>query len=428
MTPAGFCFCLLALVLCLVSATLRIEPKTSGGFLLSNGSASARKELFLRPGESLTLTCTSDWPGRPLNWTRVLQRDQDPSVVVRGISGTSVTLNSIRGSDGGDYVCSDGTSKVSYFVNVWDNQSLVPQNVLTNGTYVHVYLKCHQRFAFNFPLTWTRKVGDTTYILNDHPADDKNYTIGGDEDGYHLSIFNHEYRRYPLKTGQYQCQLNTSRHSIPAGLQPLQQTVTYEATPDVRIDGERSATTASPFTATCIYSGAANDRVRWIFTNDSGEHETARKIVLVDYDDVLIPCPNAAGTEDPDRKCLAENPRVSLTRDRSLENSSTVHEHTSVLYISNTTLEDRGTYECFVRSDHGENTAATFLRIKDKYAALWPAIGVLAEIVLLLLIIFLCERRRSRVEEEEEARQPLNANAQNNNASAEPAVAIRNRK
>ena len=199
MTSPGLGFCISVLGVSLVTATVRIEPRNTGGFLLTNGSVSDRKELFFRPGDSLTLTCNSDAAGRPLNWTRVLQRDGAPSVVVRGISGSSVILNPVRESDGGKYICSDGPTQASYFVNVWDNESLVPVNVVTSGTYSHVYLKCHQRFAFNFPITWTRQVGDVTYVLNHHPTDDRNYTIGGDEDNYYLNILNHEYRRYPLK-------------------------------------------------------------------------------------------------------------------------------------------------------------------------------------------------------------------------------------
>lgn len=45
------------------------------------------------------------------------------------------------------------------------------------------------------------------------------------------------------------------------------------------------------------------------------------------------------------------------------------------------------------------------VRVKDKYAALYPFVGIVAEVIVLCLIIFICEKRRASkevVEDEEE--------------------------
>jgi len=39
--------------------------------------------------------------------------------------------------------------------------------------------------------------------------------------------------------------------------------------------------------------------------------------------------------------------------------------------------------------------------ISDKFAALWPFIGVFAEVVILCAIIFLCERKQAKQLEKE---------------------------
>lgn len=58
---------------------------------------------------------------------------------------------------------------------------------------------------------------------------------------------------------------------------------------------------------------------------------------------------------------------------------------------------DAGVYECVPLSDEGV-AASTTLRVKDKYAALWPFLGICAEVFVLCAIILIYERRRSKPE------------------------------
>lgn len=76
----------------------------------------------------------------------------------------------------------------------------------------------------------------------------------------------------------------------------------------------------------------------------------------------------------------------------------------SVLKIEDARYDDRSIYQCIVKNEHGqEMSVQTLVRVKDKYAALYPFAGIVAEVIILCLVIFLCEKRRTSKEAEEEA-------------------------
>lgn len=58
---------------------------------------------------------------------------------------------------------------------------------------------------------------------------------------------------------------------------------------------------------------------------------------------------------------------------------------------------DRRAFKCVVFHREARNNcseSAFFVRVRDKYAALWPFLGIVSEVVVICLIIFVCERRR----------------------------------
>ncbi|XP_054012544.1 basigin [Hylaeus anthracinus] len=79
----------------------------------------------------------------------------------------------------------------------------------------------------------------------------------------------------------------------------------------------------------------------------------------------------------------------------------------TVLTVENIEMNDRGDVYCRVSynwSDFNEDHTAqakTFLRIKDKFAALWPFLGICAEVVVLCAIILVYEKKRNKAELEE---------------------------
>ncbi|KAF3423068.1 hypothetical protein E2986_09941 [Frieseomelitta varia] len=79
----------------------------------------------------------------------------------------------------------------------------------------------------------------------------------------------------------------------------------------------------------------------------------------------------------------------------------------AILMVDNIEMNDRGNIFCRVSynwSDTAEShiaEAQTFLRVKDKLAALWPFLGICAEVVVLCAIILVYEKKRNKAELEE---------------------------
>ncbi|XP_063434152.1 neuroplastin-like [Mytilus trossulus] len=64
------------------------------------------------------------------------------------------------------------------------------------------------------------------------------------------------------------------------------------------------------------------------------------------------------------------------------------------LTITDLTPEDRGHYMCTAKWYSGEATFKHLVRVKSKLAPLWPAIGIIVEVLALFLIIILCGRKK----------------------------------
>lgn len=79
----------------------------------------------------------------------------------------------------------------------------------------------------------------------------------------------------------------------------------------------------------------------------------------------------------------------------------------AVLIVENIEMNDRGNVICRVSYNWSDpvlehsSEAETFLRVKDKLAALWPFLGICAEVVVLCAIILVYEKKRNKAELEE---------------------------
>ncbi|KFW10464.1 Basigin, partial [Eurypyga helias] len=56
--------------------------------------------------------------------------------------------------------------------------------------------------------------------------------------------------------------------------------------------------------------------------------------------------------------------------------------------------EDTGDYHCNATNDAGTGGATVNLRVRSRLAALWPFLGIVAEVLVLVTIIFIYEKRR----------------------------------
>lgn len=90
------------------------------------------------------------------------------------------------------------------------------------------------------------------------------------------------------------------------------------------------------------------------------------------------------------------------------------------LRIEKMEADASGNYTCFVTNKVGEDgetievTTNVLVNVKDKYAALWPFLGICAEVAILCTIILIYEKRRAkRIEEEERQEEAAHLNANN---------------
>ncbi|KAG9509679.1 Basigin [Fragariocoptes setiger] len=71
-----------------------------------------------------------------------------------------------------------------------------------------------------------------------------------------------------------------------------------------------------------------------------------------------------------------------------------VNATSKTLIIDSIKMEDRRYYKCQVGNGVTENNKIILIRVRDKIIALWPAIGIITELVILFSVIFITENRK----------------------------------
>lgn len=73
------------------------------------------------------------------------------------------------------------------------------------------------------------------------------------------------------------------------------------------------------------------------------------------------------------------------------------------MQIDEATMDDRNTYVCGATNIANRNgtEVETYVRVKDKLAALWPFLGICAEVIVLCTIILIYEKKRNKTELDE---------------------------
>jgi hypothetical protein len=104
-----------------------------------------------------------------------------------------------------------------------------------------------------------------------------------------------------------------------------------------------------------------------------------------------------------------ENNGTEISNDTKYE--ITREESDTFLRINKVSYDDKGVFKCVLKNSFGEHEQEIQLRVKGALDALWPFLGVVAEVVILCLIILVyekkCAKKPNRNEEENEQAQNL---------------------
>ncbi|CAB0036937.1 unnamed protein product, partial [Trichogramma brassicae] len=115
-------------------------------------------------------------------------------------------------------------------------------------------------------------------------------------------------------------------------------------------------------------------------------------------------------TGDPGMKIKWEFNNEIYTGNKNRVKLSKDEEHgysNAVFSLDEVKQEDRGNVTCIAYYNGEESdpmhidTAVTYLRVKDKFAAFWPFLGICAEVIVLCIIILVYEKKRNKSELEE---------------------------
>jgi len=130
---------------------------------------------------------------------------------------------------------------------------------------------------------------------------------------------------------------------------------------------------------------------------------------VVEGEKLTIHCV-AIGTE-PQIYWEYGNITVKNSTGRFILKSDDRHKN-AIFTIENVSLDDRGEYRCVIKNPLTEAGMApivfdtSYVRVKGKLAALWPFLGICAEVFILCAIILIYERRRNKADLEESDTDP----------------------
>lgn len=158
---------------------------------------------------------------------------------------------------------------------------------------------------------------------------------------------------------------------------------------------------------TCEYRvswGSNNSSFQWM-VSFNGEVRMGSVSVSINYvqdENLELSCP-VSGYPYPvvtwqrNGVVITPDDRITLSPD-----ASGMYKN-AVLNIRNLQFEDKGDYSCTGSSELNTVTSSPIkIRVKDKYAAVWPFIGIVVEVLLLVGIIVVCDMRAKRKKEDTE--------------------------
>ncbi|XP_017060423.2 basigin isoform X2 [Drosophila ficusphila] len=163
-----------------------------------------------------------------------------------------------------------------------------------------------------------------------------------------------------------------------------------------------------------LYSCSINEESRNITVIARVIVRVPSNTAVVEGEKMSVTC-SVVGT-DPQLSWTFGNVTLTNSTDRYILKADEDNVPNAILTLDNVTLDDRGDYKCIGRNAandygvNGTNTApaidVTTVRVKGKFAALWPFLGICAEVLILCIIILIYEKRRNKSELEESDTDP----------------------
>lgn len=151
---------------------------------------------------------------------------------------------------------------------------------------------------------------------------------------------------------------------------------------------------------TCAIEGAANNFTFFVSSKPRIIESSGKSMNQVQGDTLTLKCV-VAGSPTPKITWFKDEKLIDNETETRFSFKENEKDSLYNLVISDLVDEDRALYTCVAENDAGSVNATTLVRVKDKLAALWPFLGIVAEVGVLCTIIFIYEKRRTKQEFEE---------------------------
>lgn len=154
-----------------------------------------------------------------------------------------------------------------------------------------------------------------------------------------------------------------------------------------------------------LYSCVANEQKKHINVIANILVRVPSNSGVVEGEKLTIQC-TVVGT-DPKLSWAFHNLTINSTTDRYILKPDDNNVENALLIIENVSMNDRGEFKCIGRNaatEYLKKTEASdtsYVRVKGKFAALWPFLGICAEVLILCTIILIYEKRRNKNELDE---------------------------